>query len=97
MVFEREDLMQLASPLFHVHPGVPPFQIVHGTLDETVPFAQAERLATVLKAAGNEVDFLSIAGAYHNLSLEEMLPWTDNPWEALGWKALAFFQRHLCQ
>ena len=70
---------------------------ITGTLDETVPFAQAEQLATAHKAASNEVDFLPIAGAYHNLCLEELLPWTDTPWEEMGWKALTFFQQHLCQ
>jgi dipeptidyl aminopeptidase/acylaminoacyl peptidase len=96
-VSEREALMRVASPIAHVRPGAPPFQIVHGTRDETVPFEQAEHLTQALKATGNEVDFLPIAGAYHNLCLEELLPWTDTPWEEMGWKALAFFQRHLCQ
>lgn len=94
---EREDLMRKASPLSHVCPGAPPFHIVHGTRDETVPFEQAEHFTQALKAAGNEVDFLPLAGAYHNLCQEELLPWTDTPWEELGWKALAFFQRFLCQ
>lgn len=95
-VSEREDLMRLASPISHVHPGLPPFQIVHGTLDETVPFAQARQFTAALKAAGNEVDFLPMRGAYHNLRPEELLPWADKPWDEMGWKALAFFQRHLC-
>lgn len=96
-ISEREELMRSASPISYVGPGIPPFQIVHGALDETVPFEQAEHFTQALKAAGNEVDFLPIAGAYHNLCQEELLPWTDTPWEEMGWKALAFFQRHLCQ
>lgn len=95
-VSEREELMRLASPIYHVRPGLPPFQIVHGTLDETVPFAQSRKFTAALKAAGNEVDFLTIPGAYHNLCPEELLPWADKPWDEMGWKALAFFQRHLC-
>ena len=96
-VSEREDLMRKASPLSHVRPGAPPFHIVHGTRDETVPFEQAEHFTQALKAAGTPVEFLPLEGAYHNLCQEELLPWTDTPWEELGWKALAFFQRHLCQ
>jgi acetyl esterase/lipase len=96
-VSEREGLMRVASPLSYVRPGVPPFQVVHGTLDETVPFEQAEQFTQALKAAGSEVDFFPISGAYHNLCQEELLPWTDTPWEEMGWKALAFFQRHLSQ
>jgi hypothetical protein len=96
-VSEREELMRVASPISHVHPGVPPFQIVHGTLDETGPFEQTKQFTQALKATGNEVDFLPIPDAYYNLCLEELLPWTDIPWEEMGWKALAFFQRYLCQ
>jgi acetyl esterase/lipase len=94
-ISEREELMRNASPISYVSPGTPPFQIVHGTLDETVPFEQAETFAQALKAAGNDVDFLSLPNVYHNLRQNEMLPWTDIPWEDLGWKALSFFQRHL--
>lgn len=97
MVTEREELMRLASPISHVHREAPPFHIVHGTLDETVPFEQAERFANALESAGCKVEFLPIRDAYHNLCLEELLPWTDEPWEEMGWKALAFFQQHLCQ
>ena len=96
-VSEQKDLMRKASPLSHVRPGAPPFHIVHGTRDETVPFEQAEHFTQALKAAGTPVDFLALEGAYHNLCQEQLLPWTDTPWEDLGWKALAFFQRHLCQ
>jgi acetyl esterase/lipase len=95
-VSEREEQMRIGSPLSHVHSDMPPFQIVHGTLDETVPFQQAERFVSALNAAGSEVDFLPIQEAYHNLRPEEYAPWANKPWEELGWKALAFFQRHLC-
>lgn len=94
-VSEQEKLMRVASPIFHVRPGIPPFQIVHGTLDEAVPFEQAEQFAQALKVVGSEVDFLPIVGAYHNLCLEELLPWADKPWDELGRKALTFFQHHL--
>jgi acetyl esterase/lipase len=97
MVSEREELMRIASPISHVAPGAPPFQIVHGTQDETVPFEQAERFAAALKATGNEVEFLPVQDAHHNLRTDGLLPWSDEPWEEMGWKALAFFQRHLCK
>src|SRR5690349_7644342 len=47
-----------------------------GTLDETVPFDQAQRLYETLEAFGVEVSFLPIQDAYHNLCAEEHLPWT---------------------
>ncbi|MBA2682145.1 MAG: alpha/beta hydrolase [Ktedonobacteraceae bacterium] len=94
-VNEHKDHMRLASPLFHVSSGAPPFQIVHGTLDETVPFEQAEQFVTALEAAGNGIEFLPIQNVYHNLCANELQPWSDKPWEELGWRALAFFQQHL--
>lgn len=96
-ISEREDLMRLASPLFYVGSGALPFQIVHGTLDETVPFEQAEHFTRALKSAGNEADFIPIEGVYHNLRQQQLLPWSDTPWEELGMLALAFFQQHLSQ
>jgi dipeptidyl aminopeptidase/acylaminoacyl peptidase len=87
--------MKLASPLTHVTSSAPPFQIVHGTHDETVPFEQAERLVAALQEAGIEVEFLPIQGAYHNLRTDPELPWAEENWEQLGWQALSFFQKHL--
>ena len=59
------------------------------------PFEQAVRFVEMLKATGIEVDFHPIQNAHHNLRPEEYAPWTDDPWEEMGWKALAFFQKHL--
>jgi len=56
---ERADLARLASPITHVRPGVPPFLIAHGTLDETIPIAQLRRFADTLRAVGGEVDFIA--------------------------------------
>jgi acetyl esterase/lipase len=96
-IAEREEVMRLASPINHVHPAAPPFQIVHGTRDETVPYEQAERMANALTGAGVEVEFLPVRDGHHNMRQQRELPWSDVPWEELGWKALAFFQRHLCR
>ena len=94
-VYDHEAMMRLASPITHVSPDAPPFFIAHGTLDETVPFDQGERLYEALKAAGADVTFLPIQNVYHNLRTDPTLPWGDEPWSELGLKALAFFQQHL--
>ena len=39
---DTADLRELASPVVHVTSASAPFLIVHGTQDETVPFAQAQ-------------------------------------------------------
>ncbi|MFL5626861.1 MAG: prolyl oligopeptidase family serine peptidase [Ktedonobacteraceae bacterium] len=92
---ERAELMRLASPITHVTSSAPPFQIVHGTHDETVPFEQAERFVAALQEVGAKVDFIPIQGVYHNLRNHPDLPWAEENWEQLGWQALSFFQKHI--
>lgn len=48
-----------------VDANFPPTVIVHGTADQSVPFAQSETLAARLKAAGVKHELLSLAGAPH--------------------------------
>jgi acetyl esterase/lipase len=54
-----------ANPIRYVTPDDPPFLIVHGDADPTVPIGQSELLEAALKAAGVEVTFLRLAGAGH--------------------------------
>src|SRR5436309_3243784 len=61
-VTERREMMRLASPITHVSPGAPPILIAHGTLDETVPLEQGERLFHALVRARCEVQFIPIEG-----------------------------------
>jgi acetyl esterase/lipase len=57
-----------ASPISYVSPHAPPFLIVHGTADTTVPFSQGESFATALKDAGaKDVTFLKHEGAGHGV------------------------------
>ena len=54
-----------ASPVTHVHPGAPPFQIKHGKSDVIVPASQSEQLAAALEAAGVPVEIELVDGAGH--------------------------------
>jgi acetyl esterase/lipase len=51
--------------LSHVAKDNPPFLIVHGDADKTVPFSQSERLTEALKKAGVDVTFVPIKDAGH--------------------------------
>lgn len=62
---ERTAFAQLASPLHNVHPDAPPFLLVHGTEDKTVPFAEAVGFAGALRAQGVRCDVLPVEGADH--------------------------------
>jgi acetyl esterase/lipase len=92
---ERLELVRSAGPVHHVGPNVPPFLIVHGTQDETVPFASAEGFARKLRDAGADVTFQPVEGGHHNLLPDELAPFADDPWTELGEQALSFFDRHL--
>ena len=79
---QHADLMRLASPIYHVHSGAPPFLIAHGTLDETVPFEQAERFYAALVAAGVEAEFVPLEGVYHNWTPQvENIPGREDTWK----------------
>jgi len=95
-VAEKRELMRLASPMAHVNRNAPPFLIAHGTLDETVPFEQGERLYQALRDVGAGAEFIPITGAYHNwmTQAESDIPGREDTWK-LGPLALSFFQRHL--
>ncbi|WP_327003700.1 alpha/beta hydrolase [Dactylosporangium sp. NBC_01737] len=64
-IAERAAFARLASPLHNIHPEAPPFLLVHGTEDETVPFAEAAGFAEALRAQGVRCDVLTVEGAGH--------------------------------
>ncbi|MGL4608170.1 MAG: prolyl oligopeptidase family serine peptidase [Trueperaceae bacterium] len=69
-VEEKKDLAFQASPINHVREGVPAFLIIHGTLDETVPYKQAETFVRKLEQVSAKVEFVTLEGCYHNLANE---------------------------
>jgi acetyl esterase/lipase len=72
-VEENEELAKAASPLTYVSKDAPPFLIVHGTADKTVPLAQAESLYEALKKAGADATFVRIEGGGHGIGGVEVL------------------------
>ncbi|OAI46093.1 hypothetical protein AYO44_11980 [Planctomycetaceae bacterium SCGC AG-212-F19] len=59
------EVYRRASPLEYVRPGAPPFLIIHGEADKTVPPAQSQRLAERLTAVGASVQLSIVPGAGH--------------------------------
>jgi acetyl esterase/lipase len=53
------------SPLFAVHPGVPPTLLLHGTADHVVRPEQSERFQAAMKEAGNPCTLRLLEGARH--------------------------------
>ncbi len=62
-------LVATADPLTFATPDDPPFLLMHGTLDDLVPFHQSELLAAGLRARGVRTTFVPVANAIHGGSL----------------------------
>jgi dipeptidyl aminopeptidase/acylaminoacyl peptidase len=63
-----------ASPIHYVSKDDPPFLIIHGEKDPTVPVAQAESLAAALKAAGVVTTLEIASGRGHGVGGPRFLP-----------------------
>ena len=59
------DKVRVASPLTYVRSGAPPFLIMHGLADSSVPHGQSVVLYEALAAAGNDVTLRLIDGLPH--------------------------------
>lgn len=81
---EKQDLAKQASPITYVSKDDPPFLIVHGTADNTVPFEQAEMFDKALRKANVSVTFVKIIGGKHGIGEPEAQE-----------RVQAFFEKHL--
>ncbi|TDW98718.1 prolyl oligopeptidase family protein [Kribbella sp. VKM Ac-2566] len=87
-VSTHREQLRAASPIAQVSAGAPPFLIIHGTADETVPYEQAERLHRALLAVGAPSRLLAIDGGRHDLR---------DDWYAVADEAARFFAEHFRQ
>lgn len=62
---EHPELVRRVDPITYVSADDPPFLIVHGDKDLTVPYNQSELLAEALAAAGVEHTFHTVKGGGH--------------------------------
>lgn len=92
-VAEKPELARLASPAALVAPGDAPSLILHGTMDDIVPFRQAELLVDAMQRAGNEVTLIAMTGVDHGAHAP-MLPGNDDPFGTER-TVVEFFTRHL--
>ena len=73
-----------ASPITYVHPGAPPFVLVHGAQDPGVPVSESRNLEMALHQAGVEATLVVVPNGGHGFI-------TSAETEQM----LAFFDRHL--
>ena len=64
VMLHQEEALK-ACPVSYVSKDAPPFMIIHGTNDHTVPFSQGEILHDKLEAAGCDVKLIAIEDADH--------------------------------
>jgi dipeptidyl aminopeptidase/acylaminoacyl peptidase len=64
-VRDVEAAARAASPVTHVHPGAPPFLLVHGDRDGLVPAEHSRTFHRLLRAQGVPATLLLLAGANH--------------------------------
>ncbi|MEO6314087.1 MAG: alpha/beta hydrolase [Chitinophagaceae bacterium] len=65
MPLYRPDLAKIASPVTYVDKNDPPFLIVQGEKDESVPYTQSVLLQSWLKLAGVKNELIIVPGAPH--------------------------------
>ncbi|WP_066952195.1 alpha/beta hydrolase, partial [Streptomyces lushanensis] len=86
-VSDHPRLAAAAGPVTYAQAPAPPFLLIHGTHDSVVPFAQSERLAGLLRAAGNHAELVPVPGAEHIFLNADVTP--------LVARSVAFLARHL--
>jgi acetyl esterase/lipase len=64
-VTDRPEAARAASPVRQVHAGAPPFLLLHGEADRSVPCDQSRRLHRALVGAGVDVALHTYPGADH--------------------------------
>ncbi|MBI1249304.1 alpha/beta hydrolase fold domain-containing protein [bacterium] len=71
-ILERKDVAKAASPINYVSKGDPPFLILHGTKDPTVPFDQSVTFHDALTKAGVDSTFIHVVGGGHGFGGSEI-------------------------
>jgi len=61
-------VLKEASPLTYVQPGLPPFLILQGSADKTVPAGQSLAFQQKLQAAGGECGMILIPEGQHRIA-----------------------------
>jgi acetyl esterase/lipase len=89
-VDERKEVARQASPITYVSADDPPFLIVHGDQDRTVPIEQSDMLEAALKKSGVDATFVRVKNGGHGFGPDS----EPRPAE-IREKVLAFFDKHL--
>jgi acetyl esterase len=70
----QEAALAQASPITYVNPDAPPFLLIHGDKDESVPFAQSTELQQALQKVGVPCDLIRIPNGIHATGTWHTIP-----------------------
>lgn len=70
----EEAALAQASPITYVNPNAPPFLLIHGDKDESVPFSQSLDLQRALQAVGVRCDLIRIPNGIHATGTWHTIP-----------------------
>lgn len=59
------EMLRKASPISYVNKKLPPFLLLHGDMDELVPYEESVRYAEALQMAGNDAKLITVNGQGH--------------------------------
>mgnify|MGYP001476004916 CR=1 FL=1 len=68
---EAPEQYRLASPIAHVHAGIPPVWMAHGTVDDVVPVEQSRAMVAKMREAGVSVHYQEAEGRSHTMVEEK--------------------------
>ena len=79
-------ILREASPSSYVTPGLPPFLLIHGDKDPTVPYDQSVRFQAKMKEAGNVCDLITVPGGVHGMGgWSKLTPPSPYAAEMIAW------------
>ncbi len=84
---EGDAAMRVISPTLNAEHADAPILLIHGKDDTVVPIQQSEKMASALKSARKQVEFVVMQGEDHWLSREDTR-------EAMLKAAVAFVKQH---
>lgn len=92
---QKSDIWKQGSPITYVTADDPPFLIVHGDKDLSVPHEQSEKMAAALKKAGVPVEFITVKGGGHAMGAAPGSPPAEPGTRALQDALLTFLDKYL--
>lgn len=64
---DKQKLAESASPLYYIKPGLPPFMVIHGDVDKTVPIQQAQAMISKLEKCGTPPKVIIMPQVGHDI------------------------------